>query len=315
MKKHCSKFSIKRTSISPYFKESFKRKECEVLSELGTFLEVGSSLPSHILITNTHTQFNELSKAELDELKIIIHPNSGYDNIPSEFVKKTKAPIVIGNTIRAQAVTNYILSNVLSHYSPPLHQETWDKSRKWDRLLLNELKVIIIGYGHIGKLLNTALRPLVKNLHVYDPHENLTDFNYQDADVVIMASSLNQTNYHQINKDFLSKIKKNALIVNTSRGELIDSQALVDFLKNNSESFAVLDVFESEPNDFNLFKDLQNIRLTSHIAGVYKNIDEETLRFEAEVVSDFINLKDIDFKIKYQKMILQNRLKENIGLI
>lgn len=268
-----------------------------------------------MLITNTHTNFDLLSGEQVDKLKLILHPNSGYDNIPVDFVKGSKAPIIIGSTIRAQAVSQYILSALLNHFSPIPTQPFWDVDRKWPRRLISDLKVALIGYGHIGKILSATLTPMVKELAVYDPFENFIHPIHKNADVVILACGLNNKSRHLVDKNFLNQIREDALIINAARGELIKTQDLVNFLSANDEAYAVLDVFEKEPADFGVFRHLKNIKHTSHIAGVYKNIDQHTIMFEVNVIKDFFELTDFDFKNKYQKMILQNRLKPEIGLI
>lgn len=310
-----SKLTIKRTSTSPYFSPTFNQLEQTSLQPYVDMLPSDSGAVSDILITNTHTNFDLLSSEQIENLKLIIHPNSGYDNFPVDFVKASKAPIIIGSTIRAQAVAQYILSALFSHFSAIASHSKWDIERKWPRKLLSDLKITLIGYGHIGKILHTTLNPMVKELNVYDPFENLTQLNNKNADVVILACGLNSKSRHMVDKNFLNAIKESALIINAARGELIKTSDLVKFLKANDEAFAVLDVFENEPNNFSEFNDLINIKLTSHIAGVYKNIDLHTIDFEVDVVSDFLELTDFDFKNKYQKMILQNKLRAEIGII
>lgn len=309
------RLTIKRTSTSPYFSTEFNQRENEALRPYADMLATDSLEASDVLITNTHTHFDLLTDEELAKLKLIIHPNSGYDNVPVDFIKSTKAPIIIGNTIRAQAVAQYILSALFNHFSPVPHHAQWDSARKWPRRLISDLKVSLIGFGHIGKILKQSLSPLVKELMVYDPYEHYTQLNHQHSDVVILASGLNSRSKHLLEKNFFNAIAEDALIINAARGELIKTQDLVNFLTANEKAFAVLDVFEKEPNDFSAFKHLPNIKLTSHIAGVYKNIDQHTIDFEVLVLKDFLELTEFDFQNKYQKMILQNRLRPEVGLI
>lgn len=313
--KQHSKLTIKRISTSPYFSPTFNQLEIESLNPYVDMLPSESGVVTDMLITNTHTNFDLLSGEQVEQLKLVIHPNSGYDNFPLDFVKGLKAPIVIGSTIRAEAVAQYILSALFSHYSTIPDHKKWDVERKWPRKLLSDLKITIIGYGHIGKILHATLSPMVKELIVYDPFENLTQLNHKNSDVVILACGLNSKSKNIIEKNFLNAIKESALIINAARGELIKTNDLVNFLKANDEAYAVLDVFEKEPNNFSDFVDLTNIKLTSHIAGVYKNIDLHTINFETTVVSDFLELTGFDFNNKYQKMILQNKLRPEIGII
>jgi D-3-phosphoglycerate dehydrogenase len=310
-----SKLTIKRTSTSPYFLKTFNQLEQASLNEYVDMLPSDSGAITDMLITNTHTNFDLLSGEQVDNLKLVIHPNSGYDNFPLDFVRSSKAPIIIGSTIRAQAVAQYILSALFTHFASIAQHSKWDDERKWPRTLISDLKITIVGYGHIGKILHTTLSPMVKELNVYDPFENLTQLNNRNSDVVILACGLNSRSRHIIDKNFLNAIKDTALIINAARGELIKTSDLVNFLKANDEAYAVLDVFEEEPNDFTDFASLSNIKLTSHIAGVYKNIDLHTIDFEMEVISDYLELTSFDFNNKYQKMILQNKLRPEIGII
>ncbi|MBY0413002.1 MAG: hypothetical protein K2Q18_02500 [Bdellovibrionales bacterium] len=313
--KGASKLTIKRVSTSPYFSSDFNHRESLALEPLVDVLEMSDPEHSDILITNTHTNFKELPSDQLDNLKLIIHPNSGYDNIPLDFVKGTKATVVIGSTIRAQAVAQYIMSALLHHYSPISIERYWDTERKWPRKLISDLKITIIGYGHIGKILNTFLNPIAKSVSIYDPYENLPTLNHKFSDVVILACGLNARNRHIVDKNFLNQVKSDALIINAARGPLVKSVDLINFLSANSEAAAVLDVFEKEPNDFSEFKHLKNVKVTSHIAGVFKDIDQHTIDFEVAVLKDYIALSNFDFQNKYQKMILQNKLRQDVGLI
>jgi D-3-phosphoglycerate dehydrogenase len=314
-KNQASRLTIKRTSTSPYFSSTFNHLEKESLAPFVDMLPSETTDPTSIIITNTHTNFDLLSSQQIDALELIIHPNSGYDNIPLDFIKGSKAPIVIGSTIRAQAVAQYIMSAILNHFSAIPDNKEWDKARKWPRKLLSDLKVTLIGFGHIGKILNAFLAPIVKTINVYDPYENLSKLEHKDSDIVILACGLNSKSRYIIDKNFLNVISDKALIVNAARGELIKTSDLVNFLSANEEAFAVLDVFEKEPNDFSEFKSLKNIKLSSHIAGVFKDIDFHTIDFEVKVVKDFLELTEFDFKNKYQKMILQNRLRNDVGII
>ena len=84
---------------------------------------------------------------------------------------------------------------------------------------------------------------------------------------MVTASDLNKSSYHLINKKTLKLTKKNVLIVNISRGSIIDNNALIKFLKKNPHAGACLDVFEDEPLKRNSkFLRLKNCMLTSHNA-------------------------------------------------
>jgi lactate dehydrogenase-like 2-hydroxyacid dehydrogenase len=309
MKNGVSKLRIYRTSTSPYFPTDFNQREKKALENLGA--EMVSGFPCDVLITNTHTDLSKIKDSDLAELKLIMHPNSGYDNYNAEFINKLKIPVIVGSSIRAQAVAQYILSTLFARIIPVNNQTSWSSGREFNRPLLGDLNVLIIGHGQIGQILEASLKPLVKTHTIHDPFKNMHN-DVVGSDVLILACGYNFSNHHMVNENFLKKLSPNVLIINAARGELIDTQSLITFLKNNPKASAVLDVFEKEPNDFNDFKDLKNILTTSHIAGVFNGIDQATIDFETTVLNDFLN--NPKFESKYHAENLKNRLHEE-GLL
>lgn len=318
------KYTIFRINVSGYQKKNFTKREKSRLESLKQFTYIdhqSSSLEDIlnkkndeiILISNTDTPFAKYKHLNFSRVKLIIHPNSGYDNFPVRFVKNASFPIILGNPIRSHAVANYILSCIFKHYSTiPIHK-TWDENRYWQRGLLKDKNVLIIGYGHIGKILEKALTPLVKKVHIYDPYKGKTNLPINSSDIVIPCANLNPSCYHMIDGAFLKKLPKNYLIINAARGDLIEQKALVKSLKENPRAFAFLDVFGEEPNSFEDFQSLKNIITTSHIAGVYKGLDNKILAFEKQVLTNFLTYnRNIDtFKNIYNDLLLQNRIHKN----
>jgi D-3-phosphoglycerate dehydrogenase len=308
-----SKLVVKRISTSPYFKESFAQLEKETITHKTQSEVLGLNSPTlaDVLITNTHTNVDTLTVADLERCQLMIHPNSGYDNLPASFVEKADFPIVIGNPIRAQAVTNFILSALFTHYSALPLEKNWNESRKWPRLLLSELTVLILGHGHIGRLLSESLKPLVKELRVYDPYQNLNELNLKNVDVLIPACSLNTKNKHIINRERLMQLNENFLLINAARGQLVKTDELLTVLRERPTANCYLDVFEKEPADFTAFAHINNLKLSSHIAGVYANIDRVTADYVAQVIFDFQNLDENLFQAKYADALLKNRLQKD----
>lgn len=312
--------TICRLNISPYQSSNFTSQEGSLFESLGFRYQFESADNANILISNTHTEFEKLSAETLEKCELIIHPNSGYDNISLEFVEKMKeagVPILSGNSIRANAVATYILSSFFEYFANVPAKKSWQDGRSWPRVKMEEMNILILGQGHIGTKVEQSLRPVVGEVHVFDPFKNKLkkDFNIENeilakADVIIPACGLNATSEKIINADFFEELKEDVLIINGARGKLIDQSALIKFLKANPKSFAYLDVFEKEPCDFAIFEGLENVALTSHIAGVFVSIDQTILDFEKEVITDFKELSRDEFESKYQSLILHNKIKE-----
>lgn len=317
-KRPLSNLIVKRISTSPYFKESFARLEKETIESKAdatrhiSVLPLNSPDPADILITNTHTIPSQISESDLQRCQLMIHPNSGYDNLEASFIESVRFPVIVGNPIRAHAVANFILSTLFAHYSSLPVQKTWDEGRKWNRKLLSELSIVILGRGHIGTLLEKSLTPLAGRLQVFDPYQGKNQLDLNLVDVVIPACSLNKKNFHLIDRTFLSQLNEDFLLINAARGQLVATDDLISVLKEKPRAYAYLDVFEKEPADFTLFKNLDNITLTSHIAGVYSGIDQMTANFVASIVYDFSTMEENDFKLKYKSVLLNDRFQNGM---
>ncbi len=308
------KYQLKRLASSPYHGDSFKEGEMKMVESLG----ISYSSQSHhghdyhydFYISNTHYLFKEKEVKKFNKkTKLLIHPNSGYDNFSCEFVKNAHFPIIIGNRIRAKAVAEYILSCLFNHLTILQKDKEWNHQRSWNRQLIQEHHIAIIGYGHIGKILKSSLEPLSKNLTIIDPFKDSPKSIPQRFDVIVLASSLNKTSYQIINQSFLKNYCHNhLLIINGARGKLIEQNDLITHLKQNSLSFAYLDVFEKEPSDFKVFEKLENVQLSSHVAGVSCHLDQLILKFEKEVLKDFLTLTKKVFLKRYHDEILQNKI-------
>jgi D-3-phosphoglycerate dehydrogenase len=315
------KLNVLRLSTSPYYSSDFLEREKNAILSLKnvTYLNLESHLKTHvdnncdIAITNTHTKIEEIN---ISKLKLLIHPNSGYDNFNLAILKKMKCPIILGNDIRTQAVANYILGCFYKHYLHIPRHKNWNKSRNWDRLLLNQVKVGIVGMGQIGTIILKSLRPIVKNIQSYDPYHTNIKFhqkmNYNEIDALIICASLNEKNHNLIDHKVISQLPEDFVLINAARGELVSLSDLISHLKNNVKCTAYLDVFPNEPYEFEKLIGFKNIFTTSHIAGVYTGLEEATINFEKRIISDFIKLNEVKFRRKYFSIDLKNRVKNGL---
>lgn len=322
---------IYRANYSPYQNHQFFRKEEEVLGKLPgvKYVKNISEFDPHlpfVLISNTQTRPTELASSILEKTVLMVHPNSGFDNFEIEFIQNAKFPIVLGNPIRSHAVAEYILSCLFHHFTPITNHHHWDSERKWNRKLLRDQKVLIIGHGTIGQILYKSLTPLCKNLEVYDPyfevdidhphlHKELTDKIISDTSVLILATSLNHKNRHMINDQFLKKLASSVVIVNAARGEIIDEDALEKFMEKNIQTVSFLDVFENEPFKPGHLSSLKRVNKTSHIAGVFEKLNNDIIQFEYHIIKEFLKYYEqgriTDFEQDYSVYLLKNRIRNN----
>ncbi|MDK2810961.1 MAG: hypothetical protein PWR27_1670 [Petroclostridium sp.] len=159
------------------------------------------------------------------------------------------------------------------------------KTGGWDRVIGFELtgkKLGLIGGGQIGREVAKRARGLEMEVSIYDPYFtdeafaskynihrciNLDDL-FKESDVISLHVPATPETRRIINKHALELMKSTALLINTSRGELVDEEALYDALISKKIAGAAQDVFSSEPpsKDEKLLK-LDNFILTSHIGA------------------------------------------------
>ena len=306
---------IKRLALSKYFSRSFIEREKLKLSKVCTYIddEGSSNQPSEIMITNTDVDIESLWKSgSLEGTKLIIHPNSGYDNFSKLFIKNAKIPVILGNPIRQEAVVSYCMSCFFETFSTIPWADRWDESRNWSRVPLPSVKVLIIGYGHVGRSLEKKLRLFTNNIFIHDPFQNKDAISMKSgADIIFLCCGLNETTAELIDESFLSDLKSNVCLVNPARGGIVKQSALLDFLQQNSSSKAFLDVFQKEPCTLSQFQSFSNIFTSCHIAGVYDGIEEAIINFEHKVISDWNNLDDETFFEIYQHELLENKIIQN----
>ncbi len=311
-------------NASPYQDSKFFAREKRILEGipnskyLSSLRELDPNTPV-ILITNTHTAPEDIAPALLEQTVLMIHPNSGHDNYKKEFVRNANFPIILGNPIRSHAVFEYTLSCLFHHFiQVPSHQH-WSDKREWNRKLLRDQKVLILGYGHIGKLLEKTLKTICQSVTVVDPYvkekgvlTNLNNDHLKDINILIAAASLTKSSYKMIKSDELKKLNPEVVVINPARGGIICEKSLTHFLQQNPQAKAFLDVFEEEPFKPGLYNPIENLNKTSHIAGVHRKLNQDIISFEYLVIKDFIQFADENqtaaFFEQYQECLLTEDL-------
>ena len=161
----------------------------------------------------------------------------------------------------------------------------------------------IFGYGRIGKNLNKYFSAMGAKVSFFDIKKSIRssrkktkDQILQNSDLVIICVSYSKHNFNFVDKKFFSKMKKNTIFVNTSRGEVVDERALINALKTKKIKFALLDVVKNEQylnSKKNMLleyaKKNSNLIISPHMAG---------LTFESEKKAFLISVNNI---IKYFK--------------
>tara|TARA_Y100000590_G_scaffold8756_1_gene10891 strand:- start:1038 stop:1988 length:951 start_codon:yes stop_codon:yes gene_type:complete len=167
----------------------------------------------------------------------------------------------------------------------------------------------IIGFGRLGKKVASYANSFGMNVIFYDKNVGISK-KYKKisslsslitkSDIVSIHASLNNETFHMFNKKTLSFFKKSTLLINTSRGEIIDSKSLVYFLKKKKIKGAAVDLIENEVslkkrNNDPLIKysiKNKNILITPHIGGFTEESVRDTDSFILNKFKKYIKLKN-----------------------
>jgi D-3-phosphoglycerate dehydrogenase len=226
----------------------------------------------------------------------------GLDNIDQEAAKSKNIRVINAVEGAMNAVAELVLGLMLSLARQTARGDRAIRNGQWLKKELKgtELKgkyLGIIGLGNIGKRLGRLARAFNMNIIGYDviPIDEefskevglmKSDLNtlLQSSDYVSVHVPLLDSTYHLIDAQKMNLMKKTAKIINTSRGGVIDEDALYNALKNGDLGGAALDVFEKEPAIGTKLAELDNVILTPHIGAQTK----EAQSLAANVIAEKI---------------------------
>lgn len=244
----------------------------------------------------------EVMDAAGPQLKIIANYAVGYDNINLEDAKKRK--IFVSNTpdVLTDSVAEHTFALMISISRRVVEGDKFMRAGRykgWEPLLLLGTDMMrktlgVIGLGRIGsRVAHIGSRGFEMKIMYYDVKRN-EEFEKQynavfasideilkQADFITLHVPLLPTTKHLINEEKLNIMKPTAYLVNTSRGPVIDENALAAALKEGKIKGAALDVFENEPETAPGLSELDNVVITPHIASGTKETRDDMAKTAA----------------------------------
>jgi phosphoglycerate dehydrogenase-like enzyme len=209
----------------------------------------------------------------------------GYDNIDLAACTKAGVALTITPDGSKKPVATAALTLVLSTLHRLHSKMILAENNQWDKRMslgqgLNGKTVATIGLGNIGTEFFRLIAPFDCKRISYDPWKTQDEASKHDvtlmgldellaaADVVVVLATLSPETHHLINRQRLSLMKSSAVLINISRGPIVEEEALIEALQKGKIAGAGLDVFESEPptSDNPLLK-LENVIATPHNIG------------------------------------------------
>ena len=198
----------------------------------------------------------------LPNLKLVLTPTTGTNHIDLDYLKKKKIKffsLFKNNEIKkitstAEHTWALILSisrNLTKYNDDVLNKGEWNR-KKYLNFQLNKKTLGIVGYGRLGKMVNKYAKAFNMKTLIYDKKKikNKSSLKkiFSNSDIITIHLDLNSKTRGIINKKIINYTSKKSIIINTSRGEIIDENFLFDKLKKNKINYFGTDVLIDDYN-------------------------------------------------------------------
>lgn len=246
------------------------------------------------IIINSKIKMHKELIDRASALKFIGRLGSGLEIIDLDYAKEKGIAVFNSPEGNRNAVAEHALGMLLAFANKVVSGHQNVLSSKWDReghrgFELAGKKIGIIGFGNTGRAFANILKGLNVSILAFDKYlqkgytddlsyvkEVQLEFIQENADIISFHLPLTAETIHIVNEDFISKCRDGIIFINTSRGKVIKTEALLKNLKSSKIAGACLDVFENEkPKTFNkaemsMYQELYkqaNVLLSPHVAG------------------------------------------------
>ena len=262
------------------------------------------------LIVRNKTQVKKEVLEKATNLKFIGRLGVGLDNIDTDYCKSNNIFVQPATGMNADSVAEYVINTSLSLLKniPLMHQET--SIGNWPRTSISsrELKdktIGLLGFGLIAKKVSILAKVFNAKIIAYDPFIDSSVGNkfdvklldikeiFQLADIISIHLPLNVNTKNLLNYEVFKKMLKQPIIINSSRGSIINEEDLLRAYDDKLISGFALDVYDNEPVQktfLNSIKSNTNCILTPHIAGVTEESNTRVSEFIANSVKEFFKL-------------------------
>ena len=284
--------------------------EVKTLDELSYDCLVKEAVDADYLLVSGRLPIDEGVLSAAKHLKMIQRTGVGTEMLDIDAIKKHGIPVYVNAGVNAQSVAEHTLTIMLAALKrlPQINWQThkgiWKKQQVG--VTTRELKgktVALVGIGNIGRLVAQMLQAFGAKIIYTDvvrqsgETEQRLGLSYYDsfeavlpeADILSFHCPLVKENTEILNQRTLAMMKKDAIVVNTARGKLINPDDLYEALKSEHLSAAALDTHYEEPiKEGYKLSELENVILTPHIGGLSYEA------FEAMMVGARENIKTFE---------------------
>jgi glyoxylate reductase len=282
--------------------------DLEIWSRNGSFLMPRSEMLSVIgnfdaVINCAEITTDEEFVLAAKRLKIIANVSIGFDNLNLPLLTRNGKWATNAPGFFNYPVAEYVLAGILAlsrrifEADAFVRNGEWEffEPGRWDGLSLKDQVLGIVGLGTIGKELKKMAGGIGARVVYFNPYKREEkgflpfDQLVSESDIISIHVPLNPITKGLFSSSIIKKMKKGAVLINTSRGSIVDQDALIAALRSGELSGAVLDVFEDEPCVPDALKQMRNVLLTPHMAGGTLKAREACVRCAARNVAEALS--------------------------
>ena len=299
----------------------------EILDAAGsvTYMEDPRTLDVISVIADYHAVFTNPNKSKVyigsevlksaKNLKVVCTASTGTNHIDMQLADRLGITVLalteerhIINRISSTAELAFGLTLTSLRHIVRSHQSVrngeWDYEQFIGRQM-NCLTIGVIGYGRLGGMYCNYCKAFGSRILVYDPYKRVSDPEVEqvdnidkllrDSDVISVHVHVSEETIEMLNESCFQKMKKDVVLVNTARGDVVDESALVNFLLENQDARVATDVLADEIRNrkssplLNFATQSDQVIITPHIGGMCREAQEIAFCHAAARLSDFIS--------------------------
>ncbi|MEM8506864.1 MAG: phosphoglycerate dehydrogenase [Bacteroidota bacterium] len=262
----------------------------------------------HVLGIRSKTQVTKKVLEAADRLLVIGAFCIGTTQIDLEAAKRNGVVVFNAPYSNTRSVVELAIGQIIMLMRNVFTRSTEIHKGKWFKTALNAHEVRgkhlgIVGYGNIGKQLSVLAEAIGMRVYYYDVADQLALGNairchtleelLTVSDVVTLHIDDNISNKNFIGREEIEQMREGAMLINLSRGFVVDIEALVEALKNKKLGGAAIDVYPEEPRSNGNFqtelRGLENVILTPHVGGSTQEAQRDIADFVPNKIMDYIN--------------------------
>ncbi|MFO7929545.1 MAG: hydroxyacid dehydrogenase [Candidatus Humimicrobiaceae bacterium] len=261
------------------------------------------------LVVRTATKLSRETILAAKRLKVIGRTGKGVDNVDVKAASEKNIPVCNAPEANIMTVAEHAIAFMLAlaknlkAMDNAVRDLNWEIRNNYVPVDISGKTLGLVGFGNIGRAMaRKCYNAFNMDIIAYDPFlpeglevnfpfklKGSLDEVFTEADFVSLHIPYTKQNHHLVGKNLLGKMKKGSFLINTSRGGIVEEEALASILKDGGIAGAALDVFENEPpQKDNPLLGIERVILTPHSAALTSESSRRMAMHAVEGVADVL---------------------------